>query len=191
MATRRRRRRPVRGSTDRARPLVPVDASGTRIRLAPHADPGAVLDHIRRHTRLDDFGVEAPSLSELFLDAAGDQEVASTWLQCHASWSPGGELREAFRRRSLWIVLGLLFLGSSLADDPPRRARLRDERRTTSRSKPAAASTQAFRATLTSAMDSAPTPTSGSERWRTGLGHGPWSTTAPSTSRSPPETRRS
>jgi ABC-2 type transport system ATP-binding protein len=53
-----------------------VDASGTRIRLAPHADPGEVLDQVRRHARLHDFAVEAPSLSELFFDAAGDREVA-------------------------------------------------------------------------------------------------------------------
>jgi ABC-2 type transport system ATP-binding protein len=45
------------------------DASGTRLRLAPGADPGRVLDDIRRHTRVDDFGVEAPNLSELFLEA--------------------------------------------------------------------------------------------------------------------------
>ncbi len=55
--------------------IVSVDARGTRLRLAPHADPGAVLDDIRRHARVDDFGVEAPSLSELFLEAAG-AEVA-------------------------------------------------------------------------------------------------------------------
>jgi ABC-2 type transport system ATP-binding protein len=52
--------------------VASVDASGTRLRLAPHADPGAVLDAVRQHARLDDFGVEAPSLSELFLDAAGE-----------------------------------------------------------------------------------------------------------------------
>jgi ABC-2 type transport system ATP-binding protein len=51
--------------------LGPVDASGTRLRLSPGTDPGAVLDAVRRHARVDDFGVEAPSLSELFLDAAG------------------------------------------------------------------------------------------------------------------------
>ena len=51
--------------------ITSVDASGTRLRLAPHADPGAVLDAIRTHGRVDDFGVEAPSLSELFLEAAG------------------------------------------------------------------------------------------------------------------------
>lgn len=48
-----------------------VDASGTRVRLESHADPGVVLDAIRAHRRVDDFGVEAPSLSELFLEAAG------------------------------------------------------------------------------------------------------------------------
>ena len=53
--------------------IASVDASGTRLRLAPHADPGSVLDDIRRHTHLDDFGVEAPSLSELFLEAAGTE----------------------------------------------------------------------------------------------------------------------
>jgi len=52
------------------------DASGTRLRLAPHADPGVVLDAIRRHTSIDDFGVEAPSLSELFLEATGSKEAA-------------------------------------------------------------------------------------------------------------------
>jgi ABC-2 type transport system ATP-binding protein len=48
-----------------------VDAAGSRLRLAPHADPGAVLDAIRAHRRVDDFGVDAPSLAELFLEAAG------------------------------------------------------------------------------------------------------------------------
>jgi ABC-2 type transport system ATP-binding protein len=56
--------------------ITSTDASGTRLRLAPHADPGAVLDRIRRHARVDDFGVEAPSLSELFLDAAGMARAA-------------------------------------------------------------------------------------------------------------------
>ncbi len=53
--------------------IVTVDARGTRLRLAPHADPGAVLDDIRRDAHVDDFGVEAPSLSELFLEAAGTE----------------------------------------------------------------------------------------------------------------------
>jgi hypothetical protein len=30
-----------------------------------------VLDQVRRHVAVDDFGVESPSLSEMFLDAAG------------------------------------------------------------------------------------------------------------------------
>jgi ABC-2 type transport system ATP-binding protein len=53
----------------RAAEISTSDASGTRLRLAPHADPGAVLDGIRRHAPVADFGVEAPTLSELFLEA--------------------------------------------------------------------------------------------------------------------------
>jgi ABC-2 type transport system ATP-binding protein len=49
--------------------ITTADASGTRLRLAPHADPGTVLDAIRRHAPVADFGVEAPTLSELFLEA--------------------------------------------------------------------------------------------------------------------------
>jgi ABC-2 type transport system ATP-binding protein len=49
--------------------ITTADASGTRLRLAPHADPGTVLDRIRRHAPVADFGVEAPTLSELFLEA--------------------------------------------------------------------------------------------------------------------------
>jgi ABC-2 type transport system ATP-binding protein len=57
--------------------IASCDAAGTRLRLEPHADPGAVLDGIRAHRRVDDFGDEAPSLSELFLEAAGtDAEAA-------------------------------------------------------------------------------------------------------------------
>ena len=48
-----------------------ASAAGTRVRLAPGADPGAVLDAVRAHGPVADFGVETPSLSELFLDAAG------------------------------------------------------------------------------------------------------------------------
>jgi ABC-2 type transport system ATP-binding protein len=51
--------------------ITTSDASGTRLRLAPHADPGTVLDDVRRHARVADFGVEAPTLSELFLEATG------------------------------------------------------------------------------------------------------------------------
>jgi ABC-2 type transport system ATP-binding protein len=55
--------------------LTSSDASGSRLRLEPNADPGAVLDAIRRHVAVDDFGVEAPSLSELFLEATGANEA--------------------------------------------------------------------------------------------------------------------
>jgi ABC-2 type transport system ATP-binding protein len=56
--------------------LTSTDASGSRLRLRPGADPGAVLDVVRAeaaasHLVVSDFGVEAPSLSELFLAAAG------------------------------------------------------------------------------------------------------------------------
>jgi ABC-2 type transport system ATP-binding protein len=57
--------------------IASVDARGTRLRLEPHADPGAVLDRIRRRAHVDDFGVEAPSLSELFLEAAGPEAEAA------------------------------------------------------------------------------------------------------------------
>ena len=57
-----------------------VVESGTamsRIRLTPGTDAGAVLDAVRRHRRVSDFGVEAPTLSELFIAAAGPvEEVA-------------------------------------------------------------------------------------------------------------------
>jgi ABC-2 type transport system ATP-binding protein len=45
--------------------------AGARLRLDPGADPGAVLDTVRSHAEVRDFGVEAPSLSDLFLAAAG------------------------------------------------------------------------------------------------------------------------
>src|SRR3546814_99391 len=54
--------------------ITSTDASGTRLALSPGADPGAVLDAIRAQvpSGVHDFGVEAPSLSELFLQAAGE-----------------------------------------------------------------------------------------------------------------------
>jgi ABC-2 type transport system ATP-binding protein len=60
----------------RAAVIGTADASGTRLRLAPGSDPGTVLDDIRRQARVDDFGVEAPSLSELFLDATAANPAA-------------------------------------------------------------------------------------------------------------------
>jgi len=58
--------------------VVTRDASGTRLRLEPGADPGAVLDGVRAHAPVQDFGVESPSLSELFLAAAGEPDEADT-----------------------------------------------------------------------------------------------------------------
>jgi ABC-2 type transport system ATP-binding protein len=52
--------------------ITTTDASGTRIRLRPGADPGTVLDAVRAHVPVTDFGVESPSMSELFLDATGE-----------------------------------------------------------------------------------------------------------------------
>jgi ABC-2 type transport system ATP-binding protein len=57
--------------------VVGRDASGTRLRLAPRADAGAVLDRIRARATVTDFAVESPRLSELFLDAAGGRTDAT------------------------------------------------------------------------------------------------------------------
>jgi ABC-2 type transport system ATP-binding protein len=51
--------------------IVRIDASGTRMQLAQHVDAGAVLDSVRAHAAVADFAVESPTLSELFLGAAG------------------------------------------------------------------------------------------------------------------------
>lgn len=56
---------------DGAGVLATSTAAGSRVRLTPGADPGSVLDAIREHGAVSDFGVEAPSLSELFLAATG------------------------------------------------------------------------------------------------------------------------
>ncbi|MDW3215069.1 MAG: ATP-binding cassette domain-containing protein [Ilumatobacteraceae bacterium] len=45
------------------------DATGTRLALDPGIDAALVLDRVRTHTAVTDFGVEAPTLSELFLAA--------------------------------------------------------------------------------------------------------------------------
>jgi hypothetical protein len=52
--------------------VVRIDASGSRVRLQPGTDATAVLDAIRAHAEVTDFGVESPALSELFLAAAGE-----------------------------------------------------------------------------------------------------------------------
>ena len=51
--------------------VVDRSAAGTRLRLRPGADAGTVLDAIRANAAVQDFGVETPSLAELFLDATG------------------------------------------------------------------------------------------------------------------------
>ncbi len=52
--------------------VTSTNASGSRLRLSPGSDPGLVLDRIRAHANVRDFGVDAPSLSELFLEATGE-----------------------------------------------------------------------------------------------------------------------
>jgi ABC-2 type transport system ATP-binding protein len=56
--------------------VASTNASGARLRLAAGADPGQVLDAVRAHATVSDFAVEAPSLSELFLEAADESPVA-------------------------------------------------------------------------------------------------------------------
>jgi ABC-2 type transport system ATP-binding protein len=50
-------------------------AGGSRLRLRPKVDPGTVLDAVRAHGRVGNFGVDAPTLSELFLAAAGESRA--------------------------------------------------------------------------------------------------------------------
>jgi len=47
------------------------DASGLRLALAPGADPLALLDRVRQAGTVRDFGLEQPTLAELFLEAVG------------------------------------------------------------------------------------------------------------------------
>jgi ABC-2 type transport system ATP-binding protein len=54
--------------------IAGADASGTRLRLEPGADAAGVLDLLRRHAPVRDFGVEAPSLSEMFRAATTRRE---------------------------------------------------------------------------------------------------------------------
>jgi ABC-2 type transport system ATP-binding protein len=51
--------------------VTSTGASGSRLRLEPGVDAGAVLDAVRDKTPVGDFGVDSPTLSELFLAAAG------------------------------------------------------------------------------------------------------------------------
>jgi ABC-2 type transport system ATP-binding protein len=49
------------------------DAEGLRLALAPGVDPLAVLDAARSAGRVRDFGLDQPSLAELFLEAVGER----------------------------------------------------------------------------------------------------------------------
>lgn len=50
-------------------------ARGSRLLLPPGTDAADVLDAVRQHAPITDFGVEAPTLSELFLAATGRTTV--------------------------------------------------------------------------------------------------------------------
>lgn len=49
--------------------VTAADASGVRLALAPGDDPLALLDAARRAGEVRDFGLEQPTLAELFLEA--------------------------------------------------------------------------------------------------------------------------
>jgi ABC-2 type transport system ATP-binding protein len=51
--------------------VADTSAAGSRLRLHAGADPGVVLDAVRARATVTDFGVETPTLSELFLDVTG------------------------------------------------------------------------------------------------------------------------
>jgi ABC-2 type transport system ATP-binding protein len=55
--------------------IATTDAAGSRLRLEPEADPLAVLDAVRAHQEPQAFAVQAPTLTELFLEAAGEPPV--------------------------------------------------------------------------------------------------------------------
>jgi hypothetical protein len=57
-------------ATDGVR-VTASDASGLRLALAPGADPLALLDRVREAGTVRDFGLEQPTLAELFLEAVG------------------------------------------------------------------------------------------------------------------------
>ena len=64
--------------------LSSTNAAGSRIALDAGVDATAVLDRVRAHADVFDFGVEAPTLSEMFLAvtrplgaAAGDASEGS------------------------------------------------------------------------------------------------------------------
>ena len=56
--------------------LISDEADELRLAIAPGADPLAVLDAARTAGTVSDFGLDLPTLSELFLAAAGDADPA-------------------------------------------------------------------------------------------------------------------
>ncbi len=58
--------------------ITSTGASATRVRLAPGADAGEVLDRIRARHRLHSFAVDQPRLSELFLTALRTEQGGAT-----------------------------------------------------------------------------------------------------------------
>ena len=56
--------------------VVSRHADEIRLRLSGDADPLAVLDAARAAGLVHDFGLDLPTLSELFLAAAGDRAPA-------------------------------------------------------------------------------------------------------------------
>ena len=94
--------------------------AGSRIRLDVGADAATVLDRVRDRAPVHDFGVEAPSLSELFLAAAGDHAAADL-VTAGAAVRPDGravrlvigrEVREALRRKAVWVAAALALLAT-------------------------------------------------------------------------------
>ena len=55
--------------------VVSDEADELRLAIAPEADPLAVLDAARTAGTVSDFGLDLPTLSELFLAAAGDDAL--------------------------------------------------------------------------------------------------------------------
>ena len=120
----RRRPWPTAGSTRRGH-----RRRRRRVRHPPAAParrrPGRVLDAVRAHADVQDFAVESPSLSELFLAATGEDPrrrptrptsgagPVSPWQSTRLV--AARELREAMRRRTFWIVIGVLFVASAAA----------------------------------------------------------------------------
>ena len=51
--------------------VVSDQADDLRLAIGPGVDPLAVLDHARAAGTVSDFGLELPTLSQLFLSAAG------------------------------------------------------------------------------------------------------------------------